>query len=278
MNYYRHKNGKKRKRSVVFLLVMVLILGVCAGCAGQGRYVKLKEKHEELKKEYSIEDGTSLADPLLTEPYPNEELSGQLKSEFKKITSYTPLVVRCFDVRYDHMLVVGAEEGYSDVIAVYDEAGKFLYGFKIEDPGTFRVMWNGDNVAYYSIRGHYLCTISEDGEILDLRRVVSTAENSVYNTKVLESRTRTVGTSTYYMSTGKRIDYSLSGSYKIITRTEADGTTTIVYDASDDQQLRNSKVLLYLLIVSPVLVFGCVKGIQKTIENIKLKRMKNSQS
>ena len=278
MTYYRYKNGQNRKKRMVILFVLVIVFGICTGCSGQEKYDKLKWTYDELKKEYGIEDGTSLADPLLTEPYPNEELSGRLKSKFKKTTSYTPLVSSCFDVRYDHMLVVGAKEGETAVIAVYDETGKFQYGFEKEELGNFKVMWNGDNIAYYSIRGDYLCTISEDGEILDLRSVVNSTENSVYTTKVLESRTRTVGTSTYHMSTGKRIDFSLSGAYKIITRTEADGTTTIIYDASADRQSRNTKILLYFLIGSPLLAIGCIKGIQRTIEEIEIKKMKDSNS
>lgn len=197
---------------------------------------------------------------LETEPMSEEEtarLAAMEAYEFAKFTSYTPRVIKCFDVREDHMIVVGSmKDTTTAIIAVYDGDGVFQYGFEKETYGSFRVMWSGNDIVYYDIRGSKLFRIDADGEIIDIRRVPSTTENSVYDQKVLLSKTREVDGVTYRMTNGSVFADVLRGSFKKITRTDAQGTS-VVYDASGHQRLRIASVAV-VTVLAPAFIAVCV--------------------
>lgn len=210
---------------------------------------------------------------LTTQTLSDEEISGIVKQrQFVKITSYTPLAAECFDVRDDHMIVIGADAGDTAIIAVYDDRGNFRYGFETEEPGSFRVMWSGDVIAYYSIRSTFVFHINQDGKITDIRRVESTMENSIYDRDVLLSTTRTVGTSTYRMTNESTAADILSASFKKIIKTDPEGTT-VVYDASSNKRTRVVGGLIISILLSAFLVSSIVVGIKKHCNKMKCQQM-----
>ena len=184
------------------------------------------------------------------------------QNKFVKITSYSPLSVKCFDVRDDHMVVIGADAGDTAVIAVYDDRGNFQYGFETKEYGSFRVMWSGNDIAYYGIRSTFLFKINKDGKITEICRVADTMENSIYDRDVLLSTTRKVGISTYRMTNERAIADALPGSFKKIIKTDTKGTT-VIYDASSNQRARLVGGLVGFLILSSFIVSCTVAGIKK---------------
>lgn len=210
---------------------------------------------------------------LTTQTLSDEEISGIVKQrQFVKVTSYTPLAAECFDVRDDHMIVIGADAGDTAIIAVYDDRGNFRYGFETEEPGSFRVMWSGDVIAYYSIRSTFVFHINQDGKITDIRRVESTMENSIYDRDVLLSTTRTVGTSTYRMTNESTAADILSASFRKIIKTDPEGTT-VVYDASVNKHARMVGGLIVFLLLSALFVTNMVVGIKKHRNKMKCQQM-----
>ena len=213
---------------------------------------------------------------LATQPLSEEEISDIVKRrEFVKITSYTPLAAECFDVRDDHMIVIGADAGDTAIIAVYDDRGNFRYGFETEEPGSFRVMWSGDVIAYYSIRSTFVFHINQDGKITDIRRVESTMENSIYDRDVLLSTTRTVGTSTYRMTNESTAADILSASFKKIIKTDPEGAT-VIYDASSNKRIRVVGGLIISILLSAFLVSGIVVGIKRHCNKMRCNSMRDS--
>ena len=205
---------------------------------------------------------------LETEPVSEAEMARLVAieaNEFAKFTSYSsPRVIKCFDVREDHMIVVGSMKGTTTaIIAVYDRDGVFQYGFEKETYGSFRVMWSGNDIVYYDIRGSKLFRIDADGEIIDIRRVPSTTENSVYDQKVLLSKTREVDGVSYRMTNGSVFADLLRGAFKKITRTDAQGTS-VVYDASGHQRLRIVSVAVVAVFAPAFIAGGVISGIEKT--------------
>lgn len=199
---------------------------------------------------------------LETEPVSEEETARLVAieaNEFAKFTSYSsPRVIKCFDVREDHMIVVGSmKDATTAIIAVYDRDGVFQYGFETEIYGSFRVMWSGNDIVFYSIRSSLLFKINEDGKITDIRRVLSTTGQSVYDQKVLLSKTREADGVTYRMTNGSAFADVLRGAFKKITRTDAQGTS-VVYDASSHQRLRIASVAVVVGLVLPTFVAGAV--------------------
>lgn len=210
---------------------------------------------------------------LTTQTLSDEEISGIVKQrQFVKITSYTPLAAECFDVRDDHMIVIGADAGDTAIIAVYDDRGNFRYGFETEEPGSFRVMWSGETIAYYSIRSQFLFKIDEDGKIMDVCRVDSTMENSIYDRDILLSTTRKVGTATYCMSNESAVTDALSSSFRRIIKTDPEGTT-VVYDASVNKYARVVGGLIVFLLLSALFVTNMVVGIKKHCNKMKCQQM-----
>ncbi len=199
---------------------------------------------------------------LETEPVSEEEMARLVAieaNEFAKFTSYSsPRVIKCFDVREDHMIVVGSMKGTTTaIIAVYDRDGVFQYGFETEIYGSFRVMWSGNDIVFYSIRSSLLFKINEDGKITDIRRVAHTSKNSVYDQKVLLSKTREADGVTYRMTNGSVFTDFFRGAFKKITRTDAQGTS-VVYDASGHQRLRIVSVAVAVGLVLPAFIAVCV--------------------
>ncbi|MBR3928635.1 MAG: hypothetical protein IKJ65_06505 [Clostridia bacterium] len=198
---------------------------------------------------------------LETEPVSEEEMAeliARKANKFTKFTSYSsPRVIKCFDVREDHMIVVGSmKDATTAIIAVYDRDGVFQYGFETEIYGSFRVMWSGNDIVFYAIRSSLLLKINEDGKITDIRRVLSTTGKSVYDQKVLLSKKREVDGVTYRMTNGSVFADLLRGSLKKITRTDAQGTS-VVYDASGHQRLRIVNVAV-VAVLAPAFIAVCV--------------------
>jgi len=198
---------------------------------------------------------------LETEPVSEAEmfeLIAREANEFTKFTSYSPLVIKCFDVREDHMIVVGSMKGTTTaIIAVYDGDGVFQYGFETEIYGSFRVMWSGNDIVFYAIRSSLLLKINEDGKITDIRRVAHTTGKSAYDQKVLLSKTREVDGVTYRITNGSVFTDFFRGAFKKITRTDAQGTS-VVYDASGHQRLRIVSVAVAVGLVLPAFIAVCV--------------------
>jgi len=181
-----------------------------------------------------------------TEALSDEEISEIIEIRpFEKITDYTPKMVNCFDVRDDHMVVIGVDNGDNVIIAVYDAQGNFQYGFQADTFGSFGVMWSGDNIAYYTVRGDKIYEINANVEITNVRRVLSSVDNSVYYDEVICATTRTVGNSTYKMTNGNIVVDRFSGSFQTITRTDEAGTA-VVYDASAHRRTRLANTALVI--------------------------------
>ncbi len=220
---------------------------------------------------------SALDNGLTTEPLPDEEISRLINldaNEFIKITSYTPQAVKRFDVREDHMILIGVNKGETAVVVVYDNLGNFQYGFEKQKSGNFEVMWSNNNIAYYSIRSDLLFIVNKDGKIIDIKKVASNMETSIYKQNVLESTTRTVDTTTYRMTNGTIADF-FSSSYKKITKTDTEGTT-VIYDASRNWRSRIIWGIIAFLLISSFIAFGIVDGIKKHCTKIKNQENKES--
>ena len=212
---------------------------------------------------------------LAKESLSDEEISDiTQRNKFVKITSYTPLVAKCFDVRDDHMVVIGSQMGDEAVIAVYDGDGNFQYGFKTESYGSFRVMWSGENIIYYGIRSALLFEIDKDGNITDISRVANTMENSIYDRDVLLSTTRKVGNSTYRMTNELAIADALPGSFKRIIKTDDNGSV-VIYDASGNRCARIWGGVGISLIVLLIFVYGIIVFVKQQRNKMKQQKAGN---
>lgn len=195
---------------------------------------------------------------LSTQPLSDEEIAdvSELR-EFKKITSFPQKAVKSFDVREDHMLVIGLNSGDVAIIAVYNGDGIYQYGFQTKEYGSFRVFWLENDVAYYSIRGETLYKIDAEGKIKEVYRVESTTENSIYDRDILAATTRMVGSTVYDMTNGNAMADKLFASYDKIIKTDS-GEITTVYDASGNPYIYVALRLLVAILVFIILAIVIV--------------------
>lgn len=188
--------------------------------------------------------------------------------EFTELISYTPQAVKCFDVREDGMVLIGTGGGGTAIIVVYDSFGNYQDAFETEDPGSFKVMWSGNDIAYYSIRGQRLYKINDNGEIVDIRYVPSTAENSIYQNDILSATTRKVGDVTYTMTNESTLADRFASSFKKIIKTDASGTS-VIYDASGNHRNNTVLKIVIFIAISAFVAFGVVKGIKEHCKKMK---------
>ncbi len=193
-----------------------------------------------------------------------EKIEGNL--EITLITSEpTKFPVACFDVREDGMLVIGSEVGGNEkTICVYNQ-GEFQYGYTFKSAGNFGVEWDGDLINLCTVRSDLVISIDANGQILQISKIEDTYANNSYWYEVSAKEKNAQG-QTYAIQNDLGFLNLFAMNYSQLTSTNADGQTTVLYDA----RTIASAVSLLLTITIPVFVVIVVVGVIK--ECIKCRR------
>ena len=193
-----------------------------------------------------------------------EKIEGNL--QLTLITSEpTKFPVACFDVREDGMLVIGCDAGpYKKTICVYNQ-GEFQYGYTFKSAGTFGVEWDGDLINLCTVRSSLVISIDANGRILQISKIEDTYANNSYWYDVGANK-KSVQDQTYAIQNDLGLLNLFAINYSQLTSTNADGQTTVLYDA----RTIASAVSLILTIAIPVFVVIVVVGVIK--ECIKCRR------
>lgn len=193
-----------------------------------------------------------------------EKIEGNL--QLKLITS-EPIKypIACFDVREDGMLVIGSNVGiHKQMICVYNQ-GEFQYGYIFTSAGDFGIEWDGDRINLCFVRGDRVVSVNIDGQILQISKIEDTYANRSYWDDVRANKKSAQG-QTYAIQNDLGILNLFAMGYSQLTSTNADGQTTVLYDA----RTIASAVSLILTIAIPVFVVIVVVGVIK--ECIKCRR------
>ena len=193
-----------------------------------------------------------------------EKIEGNL--QLTLITSEpTKFPVACFDVREDGMLVIGCDAGpYKKTICVYNQ-GEFQDGYTFKSTGTFEVEWDGDIINLCTVRSDLVISIDANGRILQISKIEDTFANNSYWYDVGANK-KSVQDQTYSIQNDLGLLNLFAINYSQLTSTNADGQTTVLYDA----RTIASAVSLLLTITIPVFVVIVVVGVVK--ECIKCRR------
>ena len=174
----------------------------------------------------ALNTGFSVADMSKEE---QEKIEGNL--QLAPITS-EPIKypIACFDVREDGMLVIGCDAGrYKKTICVYNQ-GEFQYGYTFKSAGTFEVEWDGDRINLCFVRGDRVVSVDIDGQILQISKIEDTYANRSYWDDVGANKKSAQG-QTYVIQNDLGILNLFAMGYSQLTSTNADGQTTVLYDA-----------------------------------------------
>ena len=193
-----------------------------------------------------------------------EKIEGNI--QLKLITSEpTKYPVACFDVREDGMLVIGSNSGIDKkTICIYDQ-GEFQYGYTFTSAGDFDVEWDGDLINLCTVRSGLVISIDANGQILQMSEIENTYANTLYWYDVRANPKSAQG-QTYAIQNDLGILNFFAVGYSQLISTNADGQTTVLYDA----RTIASAVSLLLTITIPVFVVIVVVGVIK--ECIKCRR------
>ena len=158
-----------------------------------------------------------------------EKIEGNL--QLTLITSEpTKFPVACFDVREDGMLVIGCDAGpYKKTICVYNQ-GEFQYGYTFKSTGTFGVEWDGDLINLCTVRSGLVISIDANGRILQISKIEDTYANNSYWYDIGANKKSMQG-QTYAIQNDLGILNLFAINYSQLTSTNADGQTTVLYDA-----------------------------------------------
>ncbi len=138
--------------------------------------------------------------------------------------------VACFDMREDGMLVIGCETGLDkQTICVYHQ-GEFQYGYTFKSAGAFGVEWDGDLINLCFVRGDLVVSFDVNGQILQISKIEDTYANSSYWDDVL-AKEKSVQGQIYAIQNDLGILNMFAINYSQLTSTNADGQTTVLYDA-----------------------------------------------
>ena len=169
----------------------------------------------------------------------------------------------CFDVNEQGLVAIGQEENEDKKICVYSSQGEFLYGYKFNASGAFYVEWDGQIINLYKVRSGLIMSIDPDGNILDVKSVQNTYENSIYNLKMLGSTKRIVGNTTYVIRNDMGILNRIASSYSQIVTIDAAGTESIIYDVNS---MQFAKTIVAVSVILIVVAFVAIYLVRLTIK------------
>ena len=159
--------------------------------------------------------------------------------------------ITCFDVNEKEILAVGQGSGEAKTVCIYSSDGIFMYGYTFQCTGNFAVEWDNDKLNIYFVRSDIIASLTEDGTIVDVKRVQDTIPNNSYRNDLLYTTRQVVGGNTYLIKNDMGILNVIATSYSQVVRIHSNGTTKIIYDINSTQLANTWTVLIV------VFIFAC---------------------
>jgi len=196
-----------------------------------------------------------------TEPF-DEETAATIRRNIDLVPISEPTepsVITCFDVSETGLIAIAHDGDPRDVICVYSPDGEFLYGYSLGSNGTMGLEWDGDNILIYRARSSAILSVSSDAAVGEILSVPDCTENYSYLNHHIWASVRSEGDTTYRLSNPPGIINILADSYSLLTAEYADGTQTVLYDAS---KVQRSAMIGSAMIIIPfvtIVIFFVVK-------------------
>ena len=162
----------------------------------------------------------------------------------------------CFDVNPNGNYILGFN-GKPDKVCVYDKEGIFLYGFSLQDNGSFGVGWDDGNILVYRVRSDLAVSIDRDGNCIDMKKIPQSIENNEYWNHVVRASNRVVGDEIFNAENHMGLLNIFSAqTYTSLVKTSASGDEIILFDATKQQKMNVIGVLLIIGVFLLVFIIG----------------------
>lgn len=171
--------------------------------------------------------------------------------------------VNCFAISDSGLIALGLDTSDDAILYVYDTTGQFIYGYRfLNNHCAFAVFFEGDNLSIYWGKSRYIGTFDSEGNCIQLHKVVNCPQNSdAYHRDKYRPGKGKVGNTEYIAERGIGI---LAG-YSRFTVKDADGNTRVIFDVTQEQNLRTTVygVVIFISLAVVVVAFGKNRKIRK---------------
>jgi len=162
--------------------------------------------------------------------------------------------ISSFDVSKEGKIALAISNGR---IYVYDADGNFLYGYRFQTQGAYGVVFAGENVAIYLVRGDALAVYDPEGNCIDLQDVIYPGNPD--STWLYQRVSKQQNGKTYMLQR----DVELTNTYGRLVIADADGNRSAFYDVSLQHTigvlLRNMAIVGFFVFV----IIGIYKQYKK---------------
>jgi len=166
------------------------------------------------------------------------------------------MAVACFDVSDTGLVAIGFENGSDRIIDIYNENGKYLYGYQFNSDGDYTVSFQEEDIAIYFMRGDAIAVFDKDANCLDVRSVVSPHADHNKIMAIYNRTQKEVSGKTYYLD---RDIGSAVRSYARLVVKDSNGTETVIYDATFDHTFRLIAMWIGIIGFSGFVLFVMIK-------------------
>ncbi|MCL2698830.1 MAG: hypothetical protein FWE68_00800 [Defluviitaleaceae bacterium] len=195
-------------------------------------------------------------------------------SVFVKDVAETKKTIALFSVSDSGMMALGFRDSSGNFVNIYDETGEFQRGVSFHTPGSYFLGWSDDNLLIFCTRSSWILMIGEDGELLDVRRMLDNRENSIHrNANYWRVTQRDIDGITYRIRKDTGLLSFLTIRYSVAEIIFPDGTVKTVYDVSNLHFWR-----MHIRAICAICFVGIVAFILwKTVVNALKKELKAGQ-
>lgn len=193
-----------------------------------------------------------------TESLAESSINTFLKNVNISMSTTEPLKksIDCFSVNENGLIAIGSSDHEIKTVCVYTTCGNFQYSFNFKCTGSFGIEMDNNNILYiYFVRSDVAVSVSPDGEILNVRKILNTSENNDYWNKSVYLTKRSVGDEVYILKNNTGIFSIFASSYSQLVRINSNGEKTVLYDVSSEQLIYNI-VLFSIFLFIALFVFG----------------------
>lgn len=143
------------------------------------------------------------------------------------------LRIDCFAVNENGLIAIGfGGASAPKYVGIYDRNGNFKYAYCIVSAGTYKLDWQGENLAIYFSKSDYYIVVNQNAEIMEIYEVPLTNENMSYVQDILGASKKKCGEVVYQLRNRGVYFWKNSSPFSQLTAVNADGEKIIIYDSS----------------------------------------------
>ena len=153
--------------------------------------------------------------------------------------------IACFDVNQDGMIALGFDSSPKKTVYIYDQTGRFQYGYEFYCSGCFAITFEDENLVVYFSRGQYVAVFDQYARCLSVTKVTNSQMTSLLyvSEKVTDSA---------HYQLERDIGWH-KRAYSRLVVIDSDGARHILFDVSF---VHNTKVIVQSIVT--VLFVGMV--------------------